>query len=487
MRPGRVAAGRRLLVPAVVLALAFLALAVAISPAATLLATLVAGIVILARHSPALALGAAVLLFEFEGSVKILLGLDGTALPGGNRAAGAAALDIALFAAIAGVLFEDRLRAPRRIWSEATRAERVVIAALGAWLALSVIQIAQGGDIDRGVHGFRLFQWYTLVALAALTVFAQPRLRPIAIRAVLGIGLVVSGYAALRVVIGPADAERAFATAIPTVTTYGDTFRGVGSFSSAIGLSSFLTPVAVFALVLGLLLPHLRPLSWTVAGLALVGLIGSYSRASLFGIALGLACAVLLVFVAGQMPMRRKLASAGLVIAVLAGTYVSLWAASQASPQLQERAKGVLNPIGDESVRLRFETWRRALDEAANEPLGQGVGAVGAASGPTVEQVQTTDNSFLKVLVEQGILGFTLFVVGLLGAVMVLARRLRRTAHTELRSVGLAALAGFVAFLGICFAGESVEQPGKVIAWGLLGVVAAHAFAGSSRVGGRAR
>jgi O-antigen ligase len=254
--------------------------------------------------------------------------------------------------------------------------------------------------------------------------------------------------------------------------------RAIGSFSSAIGLSSFLTPVAVFALVLGFLMPRARLLAWTVAGLALVGLIGSYSRASLFGVALGVCCGLLLVFVAADMPGRRKLGAAGLVILTLAGTYGGLLVASEASPQLRDRAKGVLDPLGDESVKLRFKTWRRNLDDAIDHPLGQGVGAVGAASAPTRTNVRTTDNSFLKVLVEQGVFGLALFAGGMLGAVILLARRLRRAA-AEYRPVGLAALAGFVAFLGISFAGESVEQPGKVAAWGLLGVAAAQAFAGT--------
>ena len=471
-----------LLKPALVLAAPIavcgLALAAAISPAATLLAAVVAGIVGLALRSPALALGAAVLLFEFEGSVKILLGLDGVQLPGGNRAAGAAALDIALLAGIAGVLVSDRLRAPMKLWASATRAERIVLGVIGAWLALSVLQIAQSGDIGQGLHGFRLFQWYTLMAVAALTVFSHPRARPVALRVVLGIGLAVSLYAAVRVVIGPADSEVAFATEVKTVTIYGNTFRAVGSFSSAIGLSSFLTPLAVFTLVLGLFVPRLRLLSWAIAALAIVGLIGSYSRTALFGVALGLFAALLLVFVASNVSARRKLVSVGIVIAMLAATYGGLWAASQSSPALRERAEGVRDPLGDTSVKLRLEGWESVLERVPDRPFGLGVGWVGAASVEGGTQARTTDNSFLKVLVDQGVLGLLLFAGGMLGACAVLARRLRVSTPASLRPVGVAALAGFVAFLGISFAGETVEQPGKILAWGLLGMAAAYAFAG---------
>src|SRR4051794_19398310 len=178
-------------------AAAGLAFLVAIWPATVLLVAIVLGVLVLAWRRPALGLCAAVALFGFEGSVKILLGLEHTPLPGGSRAAGAAALDVALFAAVAAVLVNDRLRTPRAVWTAASRLERVAIGATLAWLALSVLQIAQGWDIGRGLHGFRLFQAYTLVAVATLVVFAQPRLRPAATRAALAVGLVVSLYAAV--------------------------------------------------------------------------------------------------------------------------------------------------------------------------------------------------------------------------------------------------------------------------------------------------
>jgi O-antigen ligase len=455
-----------------------LVLSVGTYPATTLLATMVVGIGVLAWHSPVHGLGAAVLLFGFEGSVKILLGLERFPLLG-NRAMGAAALDLALLAAVIAVLARDRLRAPSSTWASASRLERVVFGLIAAWMALSVVQIVQGGDIGRGLSGFRLFQWYVVVALATLTVFSHPQLRAVATRGVVAIGLVVSLYAAARVLIGPAEAERAFALSVPTVTMYGDSVRAVGSFSSAIGLSSFLAPMAVFTFVLGLLVRRLRAAGWMAAAFAVIGVIGSYSRASLFGVALGLACGLLLMVIASDTPARRKLGAVGLVVAVLAGTYGGLLVASRASPVLHERAEGVIDPLDDPSVRLRFETWRRTLDDAGEHPLGQGIGAVGAASAPSRDQVRTTDNSVLKVLVEQGLPGLGLFVAAIFGAVIILARRFRLAGDP--RPVGLAALAGFVTFLGMSFTGETVEQPGKVLAWGFLGMATAYAFVDARR------
>jgi hypothetical protein len=437
----------------------------------------VAGIAALTRRAPLTALGVAVLLYGFEGSVKILLGLETTPLRGGNRAAGAFLLDLGLLAAIAGVLLDDRLATPKAFWARATRAERRVVALLGAWLALSVLQMAQGGEIARGLHGFRLFQAYTAMAVVGAVVFAKPELRLRAARGLLAIGFAVSLYAAFRVIAGPARSEYFFATSVETVTAYGQAFRAVGSFSSAVGLSSFLAPLVAFALVAGYLLPGLRTLAWVTGALAIVGLIGSYGRASLFGIAFGLLCALVLMLLAADVTPRRKLAAAGLVVLVLAGAYGGVQAASHASPQLRERARGILNPFDDASMKLRFRNWRRTLAEVGHSPLGHGVGSVGGASASDRKDVVTTDNSFLKVLFEQGVLGAAIFLAGMVAAVVGIGRRLRWAAGDE-RGLGLAALAGFVTFLGISMTGEYVEQPGKVVAWGLLGIAAAQVLGG---------
>jgi O-antigen ligase len=446
-------------------------------PVSVPLLLLVAGLLLLAIHSPAAALAGAGLMVGFEGSIKILLGLEHTPLPGGVRAAGAAAIDAALFGAVIAVVVRDRLRTPRALWARASRAERLAIAVLIGWLVLSVLQIAQGGDIVRGVQGFRLFQAYTAVALAALVVFAPPRVRLRGLQVLLGLGLVVSLYAAARVLTGPARAEHLFATDVPTTSEYGSAFRAIGSFSSAVGLVSFLAPLSVFALVAGFLDRRVRVFAWVTAGLAIVGLLGSYGRASLFGLALGLLAALALVMVAADIGRRRKLIAVGLVAGLLVGVYGGLLVASEASPALKVRARGVLNPFGDESVRLRFDNWGERIDEAVSKPLGRGIGAVGAASSPNRYRVVTTDNSYLKVLLEQGFLGLALFLSAMIATVVLLARRIRRLPG-ESRALALAALAGFVAFLGISFAGEYVEQPGKVLAWALLGVAVACAFGG---------
>jgi hypothetical protein len=483
LAPGLPAMRPAVVVPAAA-GLVAVAAAFAVWPATTALVLVVAAAAVLSWRAPGAAVALAILLVGFEGSIKLLLSLEDSPLPGTSRAAGAAAIDIALFCAIAGALISDRGRAARELWSRAAGRERAAAAALGVWLAASVVQIVQGGHPVRGLEGFRLFQLYSLVAVAAALVCAQPAVRRRAISVLLWVGLAVAAYAAFRVAVGPAAAERRAALSIETVTGYGGAFRAVGSFSSAVGMASFLTPVAVLALVVAYLAPRLRRLALATAVLALVGLVGSYSRASLVGVVLGLVCALALLIVAADVSRRRKLISVGLVLVTLGFTYGGIQVAAQASPQLRVRARGVLNPFHDASMKLRWRTWKETVRGIRREPLGHGVGSVGSASAPTRRRLKTTDNSFLKVFFEQGVLVGALFVWGVLGTVAVLAGRLRRLTG-DARAAGFAGLAGFVAFLAISLTGEYVEQPGKVVAWACLGMAVAMAFSGPATGGAR--
>ena len=474
--PASVAPLLALGIVAFLLGLVALALATATWPVLVALATAVGVTLVLAWRAPAWALAAGILLLCLEGSIKVLLGLDELPVAIGNRPLGAAAIDVALFAAVAGVLIADRLRTPRAIWAGASRAERVVLAVLGAWLALSILQIPQSGDLVKGLEGFRVFQSYVVVGVAAAVVAARTRDIGNVIAVAVGIGFVVSLYAAARVAVGPSEAEEVFVRAIVSTISYGGSLRAVGSFSSSVGMVSFLTPVVVVGLVSGLLMPRLRVLAWATAALALVGVLGSYGRAPLMGIVVGLLFALAVLVAGGGQSRGRKVAAAALVALTVAGTLGGVYAASRGDAKLQERAQGVVDPRADKSVQMRFDTWKKVWGTIDEHPLGQGIGTVGAASSDVRARVVTTDNSYLKVVAEQGIPGVVLFLVGVLGSVALLARRLTRIGGTR-HDVGIAALAGFVAFLVLSISGEYVEQPGKAAAWALLGIAAAAALA----------
>jgi hypothetical protein len=482
-------AARRTVVPvlaiaAAVIGLGTLAVTTSAWPATTGLAAVAVAIVVLAVRVPALGLAAAVLFAGFEGSAKVLLGLEPVSYGLTNRSAGAAVIDLALFAAVAGVLVADRVRTPRALWARMSRGERVAVSLVAAWLGISVLQIAQG-DLRDGVLGFRLFQAYVLVGVAAAALAARPVLTAAATRAVLAVGVAVAGYAAFRVLVGPADAEVVYALSFRSATQYGDDVRAVGSFSGATGLSSYLTPLIVFSAVTAFLVRRLRVQSCAVVALGLVALVASYGRGPLVAVAAGLLLAVAFVVIAGDLPPRRKLLAAGSAVVVLGASFGGLFLVSVSSPVLRERAEGLVDPSGDESLQIRFASWENAVDLVREEPLGRGLGSVGAVTDDQPDKYLVTDNSFLKVLVEQGVVVGALFVAGLLGLMAAVLRRLRRRPPGA-RALGLAALAGFAAFLALSATGEYVEQPGKVVAWALAGIAVAQAFGRDAAPGGRA-
>jgi O-antigen ligase len=449
--------------------------ALAAWPATVGLLVVVGTILLVAWRAPAWALAGGLLLIAFEGSVKLLLELEPTPLPASARAAGAALIDVALFGAVAAVLYADRLRTPRALWRGASEGERIALSLLGGWLVLSAVQIAWDLRLERGIEGFRLFQAYTAVGLAAAVVAIRVRtVRPV-LAAVLAITLVVSLYAAVRVAIGPAQAEEEFATSVATTTRYGGRLRAIGSFSSSVGMVSLLTPCAVFGIVAGYLVPRLRLFAWTGSALAFVGILGGYGRAPLFGIAAGLLFTLVVLVASGDLTRRRKLATGVLVVVAIVVAFGGVYLVGRGSAQLEERARGAVNPTADASVRLRFDNWEHLLGTVDEHPLGRGLGAVGAASSDQRATIVTSDNSFLKVLIEQGIPGLALFLAGLVLTIGVLARRLLR-ASGERRALGVAALAGFVGFLALSVSGEYVEQPGKAAAWALLGLAVATAL-----------
>lgn len=455
--------------------LAATALAVAAWPTTAALGLMLVAIAVLARYRPAVSFLIAVIAFGLEGVIKVALTGEGSPLPLGPDAIGAITLDAGLLIAVLGLIAHDGLRTVRRIWAEADAVARIAFGIFVAWLLLSVVQVAQSGDLARGLAGFRLTQFYVIAMLGALIALSRPSWRRQADRLTL-VGLsAIAGYAALRVLIGPATAERQIALSKGTVATYGGVFRTVGSFSSSIGMDSFLVPAAVVGLVCGLLLAGRRRWGWTVATLAVVGIIGSYDRTAIVAMAVTLLAVVALVIVGRQLSGRQKLAVAGLLVLVLGGGGVGTVVAAQSSPVLRKRVQGILHPSHDASLRLRVDTWHAALERASRSPFGVGLGMVGHASGVDRRHPVTTDNSYLKVLVEQGILGAVLFLAGSLGICLAIARRLRR-AEAPTAWLGLAALSGFGSFLVLGVTGEFIEQPGKVLAWALLGAALAYAF-----------
>ncbi len=446
-----------------------LGVAVGIWPAFVLLVAVVAAIALLAARRPDYAFVLALALFGVEGSAKILLTAGETPLPVDPKAVAAALLDLALLVSVVALASRSG-RGALRLWERFGRLERLAALSLGVWLVVSLAQIFLSGDPAQGLEGFRLTQWYLVAGLGGLLLFTRGE----RFGAPLCLGAVIAGYAALRALIGPAEIERIYAVSRGGVTEFqfGEVFRTVGSFSGAVGLASYLVPASVFVVSLALLAQRHRPLGLTVFSLALVAIAGSQVRVAIAALIAGLLVALALSL-PGKLLSRRQKGYALLALVaviVLGGSAVAI--ASSVSPETRERAEAFVHPLRDESVRQRLDTWGDTLRAFRERPLGSGLGTVGAS---TDEPKVTADNSYLKVLREQGIIGTPFFLFGLAALCAAVMLRLVQGEGSN-RPIGIAAFAGLASFLILAIAGDYVEQPGKVIAWTLLGVAVSAAF-----------
>lgn len=422
----------------------------------------------LAWSAPLYAFALALTIFGAEGSIKAVLSYSATPLSLSPVVLGGVFVDAALVAAVVGLVFADRT-ALRVLWARLGTLGRISATLLGAWLIGSLVQIPMSASVADAVLGFRLTQGYTIAVVAGVVLAATAghRAKKIILVAVSPVVL----YATLRVVVGPSSAEQVFTSHRPGVTRYGDAVRATGSFSGAVGLVSFLVPVA--ALAVGLLVSSRRHRLWVslILVCALTGIVASYTRAALVAVAVGAVFALILLFTVGPPSATRRLVAVTVVALLFAGGAGATVVASSASPQVHRRVDAVVHPERDLSLRMRLATWSRMVDAVWKHPAGSGLGTVGRASGIGDAATVTADQSYLKILREQGLAIGSLFVLGVLTVCLAIVRGLRRCAG-EARPLGIAALAGFVSFLILAAFGEYVEQPGKVLAWTLLGIAA---------------
>lgn len=474
-RPSIVA--RCLLVVMIGLVVVAVAGVMSVWPALTLISLGLVLIVALAFVAPSFALVGTILVYGLEGAIKVAVAHELPPVGVSPEAVGAAVLDFAFLVALLGIVRRDRGRTLLAIWANVGRSIRIALALLTAWITISLIQLAVSGDIDAALAGFRLSQAYVLAVLAGAMLLATSRPQYV-VNALIAVLLVITAYAAFRAVAGPSETERAAAFARSTTALVpsedGVIYRNSGSFSSAIGLASYLVPAGVFLFALGLAFVRLRLTTWFGGALVVVALVGSYVRTSLVAVAGGVLCAAALLTFAGSLTKRRKialgLAAVPLLVVLLALGAILPNAVSGGSQAVEQRAGGVFNPLSDPSVTTRVDRWRDTLQVARAHPLGTGLGTLGNATRDDEGRVRAfADNSYLKVLQEQGPLGAVPFIFGLFGLLLAIAARVMRKG-VALRGLGTAAVAGGASFFLLAWTSEAIEQPGKVLAWLLIGL-----------------
>jgi O-antigen ligase len=272
---------------------------------------------------------------------------------------------------------------------------------VGALLALSAISTAEAVDHTRAYEFLAITVYLGLFALwFSAYVNSTRRARA-----------VLLAYLAAAVVVG-ALGTLALIAPIPGQATllYHGCCRAEGFFKDPNVFGPFLAP-AVVLLLEEVLAPRLLPDRRTLklAGLAVlvVGVLVSYSRAAW----LNLAVAVVVLLVAHV--MRRGGARVALnllaVVALLGVVGGAFLVASGSEGFLRERA--ALQTYDTQ----RFDTQRAGISLAERHPLGIGPGQF------DIREPISSHNTYVRVLAEQGVLGFAALAGLLLGTLALAA------------------------------------------------------------------
>jgi hypothetical protein len=179
--------------------------------------------------------------------------------------------------------------------------------------------------------------------------------------------------------------------------------------------------------------------------IALIGFFLTQSRGAWVSMVGGL---VLITFFTGGRALPRLI---GLVF-VLGGMYFAL-GSTPAGTAVVQRASSVGAGTNDVSGKSRMDAITTLVPESMGQPLGHGIGSVGAAASLNPDpEVSLVDNGYLIVLYQVGPLGFLLIGFGILGMIVI---TLRHTTPEDRKSL-LPLLAPIGVYVPLSFFSETL-------------------------------
>jgi hypothetical protein len=282
-----------------------------------------------------------------------------------------------------------------------------------AVLVLTLLQVfnPSGGSLLAGLVGF-LFLGMPLLWFFVGRELVDDRLADTIMGFVVGLAVVIGLYGLSQIQIGFQSWDRAWVDLASangyTSLNVGNQVRAFGTFSSFYEYSLFLGTGLVFAAALVL---RGRP-QWglTIPILAVALFLGS-SRAPL--ILTGLAIASLVAL----RPRRPSLAVAIAVVALAAayGSTSVLGSAFSTSDNalVQHQVSGLTNPLdsSDSTFLIHAELFLNGLEFGLSNPLGVGVGVIGAAAKLNSGVGGSTEVDISNAFVSSGLVGGLLYVV----------------------------------------------------------------------------
>jgi hypothetical protein len=356
----------------------------------------------------------------------------------------------------------------------------VSIAIAFLYVAISSGQVLTAPSVSLAQQSFHQSTWH-LLAMPAIAFAGWPIATRLRIaRGYLVVVGIFAAYAVLRLIIGPADAERELALRLVPINILSSGDLGLfGSTTNRQQLAAWCGMAIPFCAAIALLGSG----RWRLAGmlsasLSGVALIGSQTRVGLVGAVIGLAAVLILYALARAFPRAHLGLSIVSAAAVLMAFAIGFAVTDGGSQEVKTRYTAIVAPGTDPSFEARRYTWSRVIDRIESRPGGYGIGAAGSVArrqiqisgDPSSVGGNAIDNSYLKVGFEQGLvvmIVFTLVIALTFGALC----RLGATARDPTTAaVAIGAAGAFASFAVNLLLTDNVEDFTALTAWVLAGL-----------------
>lgn len=228
--------------------------------------------------------------------------------------------------------------------------------------------------------------------------------------------------------------------------------------------------VLAIGILLGLGVRRRPSIAVPATALVLTALALTFVRSAWLSLALGV-----IVFAAAA---RGR--AAGKVVAVIAVSLVAVVVIGGSNPTTKaftQRITSLGELSEDDSAQDRLAFSSELLPTAVSQPIGAGVGQAGLSvrldEGSGSESLQSTDNGYLALVYQLGLVGFLLVTFAMVRSVLAAIRGLGSAGGLD-RQAGAALLATLVALVVSQAAGDVLYGITGAIFWYLAGVAFAN-------------
>lgn len=345
------------------------------------------------------------------------------------------------------------------------------IGLIGAYAVVTALETLTASSLTLGLRSFHTTAWFLLVvpllAIAGWRLQTYERLA----RAIVAATLVVSGYAVIRLIVGPASEEAAFAAGSSGFYNVIDgELLLIGSFSSRHQLAFWVTCSAPFCFAAVLAWRGgWRAMAAAATILCVIVMFATGVRAAVPALVIGALIVIALLALAGQKRGAGFARSSSAALAAVVVGAIAFALVIGGGPSA-DRYEAIVSPGGDASYEQRIGKWSEALRDVDEHPFGQGLGTAGVLQelrqGPYLNLASYgLESTYLKVAYEQGLIVLALFIGMLLILLTELCRLAIRSSGTIASGIAIGAAGALAAGLTMFINGQYIEGTTALALW----------------------